>query len=64
MIELVLRYIEEHNFLRYKDGKWYSTKDYPRVFYKTEELAILVETAYIEKFKRAMETPELIIHNV
>jgi lipocalin len=55
MIELVLQYIEEHNFLRYKDGKWYSVKDYPRVFYKTEELATLVEAAYQDKLDQIMK---------
>ena len=55
MIELVLRYIEEHNFLRYKDGKWYSVKEYPRKFYKTEELAELVEMFYQEQVDQIMK---------
>jgi len=55
MIELVLRYIEEHNFLRYKDGKWYSPKEYPRVFYKPEELAKLIEVAYQEEIDQLMK---------
>ncbi len=43
MIELVLRYIEDNNLLRYKDGRWYSVKDYPRVYYKIEELIKVIQ---------------------
>jgi hypothetical protein len=43
MIELVLKYIEDNNLVRYKDERWYSVKDYPRVYYKIEELTKLIQ---------------------
>lgn len=37
MIKL-LEFIKENKFVLYKDGKWYSTKDFPTIFYNVHEL--------------------------
>jgi len=37
MIKL-LEFIKENKFVLYKDGKWYSKKDFPAIFYKETEL--------------------------
>ena len=42
MIKL-LEFIKQNKFVLYKDGKWYSTKDFPAIFYKETELIKLFE---------------------
>jgi len=37
MIKL-LEFIKQNKFVLYKDGKWYSTKDFPAIFYDEIEL--------------------------
>jgi len=46
MIKL-LEFIKENKFVLYKDGKWYSTKDFPAIFYKETELIKLFEQSVI-----------------
>ena len=46
MIKL-LEFIKENKFVLYKDGKWYSTKDFPAIFYKETELIKLFEQSAI-----------------
>ena len=55
MIKL-LEFIKQNKFVLYKDGKWYSTLDFPTIFYDEIEL--------IKLFNRTTPWIDMILENI